>query len=58
MSNQQKSGITEPLGIVVSDGGYTPEPTRFSAFVWGPDPDDTELLPSIVDEHETELVAH
>jgi len=30
----------EPIGIVIADGGRGELPTRFSAFVWGPVPDD------------------
>ncbi len=30
----------EPVGIVIADGGRGDLPTRFSAFVWGPVPDD------------------
>ena len=33
---------SEPLGIVIADGGRSDEPTRFSAFVWGPVPDDVQ----------------
>jgi hypothetical protein len=28
-----------PVGIVVSVGGQSTEPTRFSAYVWGPAPE-------------------
>jgi hypothetical protein len=34
----------EPVGIVIADGGRVTPPTRFSAFVWGPVPDDQELI--------------
>lgn len=30
----------EPVGIVIADGGRGDRPSRFSAFVWGPIPDD------------------
>lgn len=30
----------EPIGIVIADGGRGDLPTRFSAFVWGPVPDE------------------
>jgi len=30
----------DPVGIVIADGGRGDLPTRFSAFVWGPVPDD------------------
>jgi hypothetical protein len=32
----------EPLGIVIADGGPADAAPRFSAFVWGPVPDDLE----------------
>ncbi|WP_434479927.1 hypothetical protein [Gemmatimonas sp.] len=32
----------EPIGIVIADGGRGDRPTRFSAFVWGPVPDELE----------------
>lgn len=36
----------EPVGIVIADGGRGDRAPRFSAFVWGPVPDDEpELLP-------------
>jgi hypothetical protein len=34
----------EPVGIVIADGGRGDRPTRFSAFVWGPVPDDLEQV--------------
>lgn len=43
----------EPVGIVIADGGRGDRPTRFSAFVWGPVPDDEPQ----VDASEKELVA-
>ncbi|MBL0169234.1 MAG: hypothetical protein IPP90_00720 [Gemmatimonadaceae bacterium] len=33
----------EPIGIVIADGGRADTPTRFSAFVWGPVPEDSDL---------------
>lgn len=43
----------EPVGIVIADGGRGDLPTRFSAFVWGPVPDD--VVPFV--EEPKELVA-
>lgn len=34
----------EPIGIVIADGGRGDALPRFSAFVWGPVPDDAELV--------------
>lgn len=34
----------EPLGIVIADGGHGDALPRFSAFVWGPVPEDSELI--------------
>jgi hypothetical protein len=42
----------EPIGIVIADGGPGDSLPKFSAFVWGPVPDDLELMPS-----EAELAA-
>lgn len=43
----------EPIGIVIADGGTGDSLPKFSAFVWGPVPDDLlDVLPS-----EAELVA-
>jgi hypothetical protein len=47
------SDSQEPVGIVIADGGRGDRPTRFSAFVWGPVPDDEPQ----VDASEKELVA-
>ena len=33
----------EPIGIVIADGGRGERATRFSAFVWGPVPDESDL---------------
>lgn len=38
---------TEPIGIVIADGGQVMSPTRFSAFVWGPVPDELLDAPSV-----------
>ena len=40
--SKKKTESGEPLGIVIADGGRSGEPTRFSAFVWGPVPDDVQ----------------
>jgi hypothetical protein len=45
----------EPIGIVIADGGRGELPTRFSAFVWGPVPDDE---PQFVSEPEELVAAH
>ncbi len=36
----------EPIGIVIADGGRPELAPRFSAFVWGPVPDDAETRQS------------
>jgi hypothetical protein len=39
----QQPADREPVGIVIADGGHGDgAPTRFSAFVWGPVPDEFE----------------
>jgi hypothetical protein len=40
MRVHQQSGHEEPVGIVIADGGRVTPATRFSAFVWGPVPDE------------------
>ncbi len=45
----------EPVGIVIADGGRGDVTTRFSAFVWGPVPDD--VMP-VADEPTELVVAH
>ncbi len=41
---QELANEQEALGIVIADGGRgDATATRFSAFVWGPVPDDVEL---------------
>ena len=40
MRVHQQSGHEEPVGIVIADGGRLVSATRFSAFVWGPVPDE------------------
>ncbi len=45
----------EPIGIVIADGGNGDRAPRFSAFVWGPVPDDFENLTT--SEKATELIA-
>ena len=37
----------EAVGIVISDGGRSDAAPRFSAFVWGPVPDDVETLDEV-----------
>jgi hypothetical protein len=34
----------EPIGIVIADGGYGDSLPRFSAFVWGPVPEDLDVV--------------
>jgi hypothetical protein len=34
----------EPLGIVIADGGSGDAAPRFSAFVWGPVPEELDAL--------------
>jgi hypothetical protein len=36
----------EPIGIIISRGSRAEEPSRFSAYVWGPVPDESELADS------------
>lgn len=43
----------EPIGIVIADGGRGDALPRFSAFVWGPVPDEAD----VVREEVRELVA-
>lgn len=45
----------EPIGIVIADGGRGDLPTRFSAFVWGPVPEDQ---PDLEREREPLAAAH
>ena len=45
----------EPMGIVIADGGRGNLPTRLSAFVWGPVPDDE---PALVTEPRVLATAH
>ncbi len=33
----------EPMGIVIADGGQPETATRFSAFVWGPVPEEDDV---------------
>jgi hypothetical protein len=41
----QQPADREPVGIVIADGGHGDgAPTRFSAFVWGPVPDEFETV--------------
>ena len=45
----------EPVGIVIADGGRGDLPTRFSAVVWGPVPDDE---PAFTTEPRVLVAAH
>ncbi len=36
----------EPIGIVISSGSRSEASPRFSAYVWGPVPEEPELLSS------------
>ncbi len=36
---RKQQHTTDPIGIVIADGGAPSTETRFSAFVWGPVPD-------------------
>ncbi len=38
-----KAQQDEPIGIVIADGGRGDALPKFSAFVWGPVPEDAEL---------------
>ena len=40
----QQTEEQEPLGIVIADGGRGDALPRFSAFVWGPVPEDSDLI--------------
>jgi hypothetical protein len=51
----QQSVDREPIGIVIADGGHGDgAPTRFSAFVWGPVPEEVERR----EERKEFLAAH
>ena len=42
------------MGIVIADGGRGDAPSKFSAFVWGPVPDEAdvrEVVPELVAAH-------
>ncbi len=44
----------EPMGIVIADGGRGDATPKFSAFVWGPVPDELDirdLVPELVAAH-------
>jgi len=43
MRFHQNSGHEEPIGIVIADGGRVESAPRFTAFVWGPVPDEETL---------------
>ena len=38
--------IDEPIGIIISTGSREETPPRFSAYVWGPVPDEPEPVVS------------
>ena len=40
----------EPMGIVIADGGRGDALPKFSAFVWGPAPDDIDVVRDSVRE--------
>ncbi len=40
--SREKIEEREPIGIVIADGGPNVGLPRFSAFVWGPVPDDVD----------------
>ncbi len=45
LHSRRESDDSEPLGIVIADGGYGVDALpRFSAFVWGPAPEESELI--------------
>ena len=50
-STRKHDSSSEPIGIVIADGGAPPTETRFFAYVWGPVPDVDEQ-----DLQETELL--
>lgn len=37
----------EPIGIVIADGGRSDFAPKFSAFVWGPVPEESEMRPEV-----------
>lgn len=37
----------EPIGIVIADGGRSEFAPKFSAFVWGPVPEDSDMRPEV-----------
>ena len=40
-------GHHEPIGIVIADGGRGDSAPRFSAFVWGPVPEEIEVREAV-----------
>lgn len=51
----QQPDNREPIGIVIADGGRGDDaPTRFSAFVWGPVPEEHEVR----DDRKALIAAH
>jgi hypothetical protein len=41
---EQVELVEEPIGIIISRGSRSEAPSRFSAYVWGPVPEDIEVL--------------
>jgi hypothetical protein len=44
--NRTSPDHQEPIGIVIADGGRGDALPKFSAFVWGPVPDDIDVVRS------------
>lgn len=45
--NRLTQDSQEPIGIVIADGGRGDSAPKFSAFVWGPVPEDADMRPEI-----------
>ena len=39
----------EPMGIVIADGGRGDATPKFSAFVWGPVPDELDMREAVAE---------
>ncbi len=48
--NRTPQDRSEPIGIVIADGGRGDALPKFSAFVWGPAPDDSDVVRDSVRE--------
>ncbi len=48
--NRTPQDRSEPIGIVIADGGRGDALPKFSAFVWGPAPDDIDVVRDSVRE--------